>query len=67
MVLKLGYDHTVKLCVALFFYPILCIIDIYFVQVSLDPPLKQGQTRYHFLILLFYKEDDLFVEMALDE
>ena len=24
-----------------------------FFVISLDPPIKQGQTRYHFLILLF--------------
>lgn len=27
-------------------------------QISLDPPIKQVQTRYHFLILLFSKDED---------
>ncbi|XP_077299620.1 structure specific recognition protein [Arctopsyche grandis] len=29
-----------------------------FFIVSLDPPIKQGQTRYHFLVLLFGKEEE---------
>ncbi|CAG5125389.1 unnamed protein product [Candidula unifasciata] len=40
--------------------------QIYFV-VSLDPPIKQGQTRYHFLILLFNKEDEMTLELNLSE
>jgi len=40
--------------------------QMYFV-VSLDPPIKQGQTRYHFLILLFQKEDEMTLEINLDE
>jgi len=40
--------------------------QMYFV-VSLDPPIKQGQTRYHFLILLFIKEDEMTLEMAIEE
>ncbi|UYV73676.1 SSRP1 [Cordylochernes scorpioides] len=31
--------------------------QIFFV-LSLDPPIKQGQTRYHFLILLFNQDED---------
>lgn len=38
-----------------------------FFVVSLDPPIKQGQTRYHFLILLFNKEDEMTVEMVMSE
>uniref|UniRef100_A0AAZ3S9I1 FACT complex subunit SSRP1 n=1 Tax=Oncorhynchus tshawytscha TaxID=74940 RepID=A0AAZ3S9I1_ONCTS len=30
---------------------------------ALDPPIKQGQTRYHFLILLFSKEEDLSLSL----
>ncbi|KAK3764831.1 hypothetical protein RRG08_041250 [Elysia crispata] len=40
--------------------------QMYFV-VSLDPPIKQGQTRYHFLILLFQKEDEMQLELNLSE
>ncbi|XP_053375271.1 FACT complex subunit SSRP1-like isoform X1 [Mercenaria mercenaria] len=40
--------------------------QIFFV-VSLDPPIKQGQTRYHFLILLFYKDDEMTLECGLGD
>ncbi|XP_012942968.2 FACT complex subunit SSRP1 [Aplysia californica] len=40
--------------------------QMYFV-ISLDPPIKQGQTRYHFLILLFQKEDEMTLELTLSE
>nr|XP_027194676.1 FACT complex subunit SSRP1-like [Dermatophagoides pteronyssinus] len=38
--------------------------QIFFV-LSLDPPIKQGQTRYHFLILLFNKEENISVNLGL--
>lgn len=38
-----------------------------FFVLSLDPPIKQGQTRYHFLILLFNKEDEISLELGLSE
>lgn len=38
--------------------------QVFFV-LSLDPPIKQGQTRYHFLILLFNKEDETSVELTI--
>jgi len=34
---------------------------------SLDPPIKQGQTRYHFLILLFSKDTETTLELTLSE
>ncbi|XP_067931729.1 FACT complex subunit SSRP1-like isoform X2 [Watersipora subatra] len=40
--------------------------QVFFV-VSVDPPIKQGQTRYHFLIILFNKDDEMNVELALTE
>ncbi|XP_050535918.1 FACT complex subunit Ssrp1 [Daktulosphaira vitifoliae] len=36
--------------------------QIFFV-VSLDPPIKQGQTRYHYLVLLFNMDDDTSIEL----
>ncbi|CAG2225006.1 SSRP1 [Mytilus edulis] len=36
-------------------------------MVSLDPPIKQGQTRYHFLILLFNQEDEMTIDLSLTE
>lgn len=38
-----------------------------FFVLSLDPPIKQGQTRYHFLILLFNKEDEITLQVSLSE
>ncbi|KAF8778000.1 FACT complex subunit SSRP1 like protein [Argiope bruennichi] len=38
-----------------------------FFVLSLDPPIKQGQTRYQFLILLFSKEEEITVDLSLSE
>ncbi|CAL1275119.1 unnamed protein product [Larinioides sclopetarius] len=38
-----------------------------FFVLSLDPPIKQGQTRYQFLILLFSKEEETTVDLSLSE
>ncbi|KAJ8934564.1 hypothetical protein NQ318_017263 [Aromia moschata] len=38
-----------------------------FFVVSLDPPIKQGQTRYHFLVLLFNQEDESSIELPFTE
>lgn len=38
-----------------------------FFVVSLDPPIKQGQTRYHFLVLLFGVEEETSIELPLSE
>uniref|UniRef100_A0A8C9TJK3 FACT complex subunit SSRP1 n=1 Tax=Scleropages formosus TaxID=113540 RepID=A0A8C9TJK3_SCLFO len=38
-----------------------------FFVISLDPPIKQGQTRYHFLILLFSKEEDITLTLNMSE
>lgn len=35
--------------------------------VQLDPPLRQGQTRYPFLVLQFLKEEELEVELNVDD
>lgn len=34
-----------------------------FFVVSLDPPIKQGQTRYHYLVFLFGQEEDITIEL----
>lgn len=36
-------------------------------QVSLDPPIKQGQTRYHFLTFLFSADEDMSIELPFSE
>ncbi|XP_037117319.1 FACT complex subunit SSRP1a isoform X2 [Syngnathus acus] len=38
-----------------------------FFVISLDPPIKQGQTRYHFLILLFSKEENISLSLTMSE
>lgn len=39
----------------------------FFFQISLDPPIKQGQTRYHFCILLFNIDDEMSIELGISE
>lgn len=38
-----------------------------FFVVSLDPPIKQGQTRYHFLVLLFGVEEETTIELPFSD
>ncbi|XP_018364446.1 PREDICTED: FACT complex subunit Ssrp1 [Trachymyrmex cornetzi] len=38
-----------------------------FFVVSLDPPIKQGQTRYHYLVLLFNQEEETSIELPFTE
>lgn len=38
-----------------------------FFVVSLDPPIKQGQTRYHFIVFLFNQEDETSLELPFSE
>ena len=38
-----------------------------FFVISPDPPIKQGQTRYHFLILLFSKDEDFSLMLSMNE
>lgn len=60
------YKIPYKTILRLFLLPHRDNRQMFFV-VSLDPPIKQGQTRYHFLILLFNKEDETTLELALSE
>ncbi|GAB0088101.1 FACT complex subunit SSRP1 [Sergentomyia squamirostris] len=38
-----------------------------FFVLSLDPPIKQGQTRYHYLVLLFPIEEETSIELPFSE
>ncbi|KRY49765.1 FACT complex subunit SSRP1 [Trichinella britovi] len=38
-----------------------------FFVIGLDPPVKQGQTRYHFLIMDILKDDEVDLELGLPE
>ncbi|KAI1292060.1 FACT complex subunit SSRP1 [Halotydeus destructor] len=40
--------------------------QVYFV-LSLDPPIRQGQTRYHFLILLFNKDEETKIDLNIKD
>lgn len=38
-----------------------------FFVLSLDPPIKQGQTRYHYLVLLFNMEEETTIELPFSD
>lgn len=38
-----------------------------FFILSLDPPIKQGQTRYHYLVLLFGNEEETSIDLPFSE
>ncbi|KAI9582991.1 FACT complex subunit Ssrp1 [Glossina fuscipes] len=38
-----------------------------FFVLSLDPPIKQGQTRYHYLVYLFGPEEETSIELPFSE
>jgi len=59
---KIAYDQVVKL----FLLPKPDETHVLFV-VGVDPPLRQGQTRYGFLVVQFTREEDMEVELNLDE
>ena len=35
--------------------------------VNLDPPIKQGQTRYHYIVCSFMQDDETEIELPLEE
>jgi len=37
------------------------------VTVNCDPPMKQGQTRYHYMVLIFKEEEEVEIELPLEE
>merc|ERR1711874_488355 len=37
------------------------------VAVNVDPPMKQGQTRYHYLVLIFKEEEEIEIELPFTE
>uniref|UniRef100_V5IJS3 FACT complex subunit SSRP1 n=1 Tax=Ixodes ricinus TaxID=34613 RepID=V5IJS3_IXORI len=62
------FDYKIPLTTVLrlFLLPHKDTRQVFFV-LSLDPPIKQGQTRYHFLILLFNKEEETSIELTMSE
>lgn len=59
---KIMYSSIVKL----FLLPRTDEIHVQFV-INLDPPIRQGQTRYPYLIMQFAKEEEMDAEIQLDE
>ena len=55
-------EHVVKL----FLLPKPDDAHVMFV-VGVDPPLRQGQTRYPFLVIQFTREEDMEVELNIEE
>ena len=59
---KIPYDHVKK-------YMILPKPDEmhHLVCIGLDPPLRQGQTRYPFLVMQFKKDDEVTIDLNMSE
>ncbi|XGW15983.1 hypothetical protein V3C99_001443 [Haemonchus contortus] len=60
------YKIPIKTIMRLFLVPHKDGRHVYFV-ISLNPPIRQGQTRYHYLVLEFLKEDEIDLELGLTE
>ncbi|KAF8583126.1 SSrecog-domain-containing protein [Ramaria rubella] len=61
------YDYKVlyNSIIRLFLLPKFDENHIQFI-VALDPPIRQGQTRYPYLVMLFNKEEELDLELNID-
>ncbi|XP_049873155.1 FACT complex subunit Ssrp1 [Pectinophora gossypiella] len=60
------YKIPMSTVLRLFLLPHKDMRQMFFV-VSLDPPIKQGQTRYHYLVLLFGNEEETSLELPFTE
>lgn len=36
-------------------------------QVNIDPPIRQGQTRYPYLVMQFVKDEQMELDLNIDE
>lgn len=59
---KIPYNHILRL----FLLPHKDNRQMYFV-IALDPPIKQGQTRYQYLIVLFNNDDNISVDLSISD
>jgi len=59
---KISYDHILRL----FLLPHKDGRQMYFV-IAMDPPMKQGNTRYPFLIVLFNIEENITVDLTISD
>jgi structure-specific recognition protein 1 len=62
------YDYRIQYSsiVKLFVLPKADEIHVQFV-INLEPPIRQGQTRYPYLIMQFAKEEEMDAEIQLEE
>ncbi|VDD86515.1 unnamed protein product [Enterobius vermicularis] len=60
------YKIPIKTIMRLFLLPHKDGRHMYFV-ISLNPPIRQGQTRYHFLVLEFTKDEEIELDLGLTE
>ncbi|CAB3402660.1 unnamed protein product [Caenorhabditis bovis] len=60
------YKIPIKTITRLFLVPHKDGRHVYFV-ISLNPPIRQGQTRYSYLVLEFIKDEDIDLELGLTE
>ncbi|KAK5644541.1 hypothetical protein RI129_005841 [Pyrocoelia pectoralis] len=60
------YKIPMSTVLRLFLLPHKDVRQMFFV-ISLDPPIKQGQTRYHFLVLLFGADERTSIELPFTE
>jgi structure-specific recognition protein 1 len=59
---KISYDHILRV----FLLPHKDGRQMYFV-VAMDPPIKQGNTRYPFLIVMFNTDDEISVDLSISD
>jgi len=59
---KISYEHILRL----FLLPHKDGRQMYFV-IAMDPPMKQGNTRYPFLIVLFNIEENISVDLTISD
>ncbi|VDN54982.1 unnamed protein product [Dracunculus medinensis] len=60
------YKIPIKTITRLFLLPHKDGRHMYFV-ISLNPPIRQGQTRYHFLVLEFNKDEEIELDIGLTQ
>lgn len=59
---KIQYDHIKK------FMLLPKPDDLHtLITIGLDPPLRQGQTRYPFLVMQFKREEEIFIDLNMTE
>lgn len=59
---KIPYDHILRL----FLLPHKDNRQMYFV-IALDPPIKHGQTRYQYIIVLFNNDENVSIDLSVSE